>query len=126
MQGFIDGIGRGGVDPERDSRMVQDFMEHTESHFRGHSLWRVASEEEVEASGEGLEKYLMTKLYTRTFAASDADKEQDTALSRRLTALRGILRPEHLDIPSRFHNEATWVLAQKELHKINQYKAPRD
>jgi len=32
------------------------------------------------------------------------------------------LRPEHLDIPDYFHNDAQWTLAQTELQKINAYK----
>ena len=52
-------------------------MRTTEAAFRTHPLWRSASEEELEASGEGLEKYLMTKLYSRTFAVVPDDIERD-------------------------------------------------
>ncbi|XP_054798818.1 vacuolar protein sorting-associated protein 9A-like isoform X2 [Prosopis cineraria] len=36
------------------------------------------------------------------------------------------IRPENLDVKSNFQNETSWLLAQKELQKINMYKAPRD
>jgi len=36
------------------------------------------------------------------------------------------IRPEHLDIPEEHYNESSWALAQTELCKMNQYKAPKD
>ncbi len=33
---------------------------------------------------QGLEKYLMTKLYGKVFAVSESDKERDEALARRM------------------------------------------
>lgn len=33
---------------------------------------------------QGLEKYLMTKLYGKVFAASEMDRERDEALARRM------------------------------------------
>ena len=64
-------------DAERDAERVQDFLSKTEAAFRSHPLWRGASEDEIEASGEGLEKYLMTKIHARTFAVVPEDVERD-------------------------------------------------
>ena len=128
-QAFISSFGDGHDGPpdsEADSRRVQDFLRTTEGAFRGHTAWRGASEEELEASGEGLEKYLMTKLYPRTFAVMSDDKRVDALLSRRIAALSAFVRPEHLDIPEHFRVEASWLLAQNELVKVNNFKAPRD
>lgn len=33
---------------------------------------------------QGLEKYLMTKLYSKVFAVSESDRERDEALARRM------------------------------------------
>lgn len=85
-------------DRDGDEARVQHFLSSTEAGFRAHPLWRGASEEELEASGEGLEKYLMTKLHARTFGVLEEEKERDAALSLRFEALQ-FLRPEHLDIP---------------------------
>ena len=101
-------------------------MRTTESAFRGHPMWRDATEDELEASGEGLEKYLMTKLHPLTFAAMPDDKRVDAHLSKRIAALRTFIRPEHLDIPERYHVEASLQLAEGELSKVNLFKAPRD
>lgn len=70
---------------------------------------------------QGLEKYLMTKIYHKTFAVATIDRERDEALSLRMTALN-FIKPSHLDIPACFHDEKAWLLAMKELHKINSYK----
>ncbi|KAK3263739.1 hypothetical protein CYMTET_27472 [Cymbomonas tetramitiformis] len=125
IKSFIASFQVGQPDPERDSLRAQEFMTSSEGSFRTNPLWRNASEEEIEAAGEGLEKYLMTKLYARTFAVTEEDKKEDAAVYNRTVAL-AFMRPEHLDIPLHYRNEQCWLLAQKELQKINQYKAPRD
>lgn len=63
----------------------------------------------------------MTKIYHKTFATSAMDRERDEALGLRMTALN-FVKPLHLDIPVCFHDEKAWLLAMKELHKINSYK----
>ncbi len=63
----------------------------------------------------------MTKIYHKAFAVSTIDRERDEALSLRMTALN-FIKPAHLDIPGCFHDDKAWLLAMKELHKINSYK----
>ena len=63
----------------------------------------------------------MTKIYHKAFAVATIDRERDEALSLRMAALNFIM-PAHLDIPSCFQDEKAWLLAMKELHKINSYK----
>jgi hypothetical protein len=70
----------------------QEFLRTTEAAFRTHPLWRAASEEELEASGEGLEKYLMTKIHGRTFAVVPEDVERDRVRARHDTATRASAR----------------------------------
>ena len=70
---------------------------------------------------QGLEKYLLTKLYDRTFAQDPMDRERDQVLAARITALQ-FIRPEHLEIAEDFAVDGTLALAQKELKKINMYK----
>jgi hypothetical protein len=63
----------------------------------------------------------MTKIYGKTFAVSELDQERDEALLARMSALN-FVQPHHLDIPVAYQDEGAWVLAMKELHKINNYK----
>ncbi len=70
---------------------------------------------------QGLEKYLMTKIYYKSFAQSELDKERDVALGQRMAAL-SFVQPHHLDIPQQYQEDNSSQLAIKELHKINNYK----
>ncbi|KAF8377002.1 hypothetical protein HHK36_030374 [Tetracentron sinense] len=132
---FIVSISNNVPDPEKDSGAVQEFLMKMEGAFRAHSLWAGCSEEELESAGEynlhfsfqlqGLEKYVMTKLYTRLFASLPEDVKCDEQLSEKMALIQQFIRPENLDIKL-FLNETSWLLAQHELQKINMYKAPRD
>ncbi|CAI0446153.1 unnamed protein product [Linum tenue] len=97
-----------------------------ETAFRAHPLWAGCKEEELESAGEGLEKYVMTKLFTRVFASLPDDVKADEQLSEKMSLIQHFVRPENLDIKPSFENETSWLLAQKELQKINMCKAPRD
>ncbi|BDA40541.1 probable vacuolar protein sorting-associated protein 9A at N-terminal half [Coccomyxa sp. Obi] len=112
-------------DPERDSVFVQSFLTKSEAAFKQHPVWASAPPAHKAQAVEGLEKYLMTKIYHKTFATSELDRERDEALHVRMRALN-FIKPSHLDIPELFRDEKAWILAMKELHKINNYKAPRD
>lgn len=112
-------------DPDKDSESVQSFLTTTEGAFGAHPLFVNATDEELDSAGEGLEKYLMTKLFSRAFAPVSEEKEHDKKLSEKMAILQQFIRPEHLDIPPKF-DESSLLFAQKELLKINTYKAPRD
>lgn len=66
----------------------------------------------------------MTKIYHKVFAVSELDRERDESLTMRMSAL-GFIEPKHLDIPELYHDEKSWILARKELHKINNYKVSK-
>uniref|UniRef100_A0A5B7AMT9 Vacuolar protein sorting-associated protein 9A n=2 Tax=Davidia involucrata TaxID=16924 RepID=A0A5B7AMT9_DAVIN len=126
IKSFIVSFSNNAPDPERDSAAVQEFLTNMEAAFRAHSLWAGCSEEELESAGEGLEKYVMTKLFTRVFASLPDDVKVDGQLHEKMALIQQFIRPENLDIKLTFQNETSWLLAQKELQKINMYKAPRD
>lgn len=68
----------------------------------------------------------MTKLFSHVFASHPEDVKVDDQLYEKIALIQQFVRPENLDIKPVFQNEASWLLAQKELQKINMYKAPRD
>ncbi|KAG6659127.1 hypothetical protein I3843_03G010800 [Carya illinoinensis] len=122
------------ANPENDGKRVQEFYLTMEGAIREHPLWTGATEEEVDhamevlqfTSTKGLEKYVMTKLFSRTFASASEDSKIDHEISEKICLLQTFLKPEHLDIPAVLQNEASWLLAEKELQKINTFKAPRE
>ncbi|MCO5614860.1 hypothetical protein L7F22_069145 [Adiantum nelumboides] len=126
IKSFIIEISTRPPNPENDSKSVQEFITTMEGTFKGHPLWAGATPEELENAGEGLEKYLMTKLYSRTFASVPEEVEHDQRVYEKMHLLQQFIRPEHLDIPPKFQNETSWLLAQKDIQKINTYKNPRD
>ncbi|XP_050376202.1 vacuolar protein sorting-associated protein 9A-like [Argentina anserina] len=126
IKSFIVSFSNNAPDPERDSVAVQSFFHQMELDFRVHPLWAGCSEEELDSAGEGLEKYVMTKLFTRVFASLPDDVKVDNTLHEKMALVQQFIRPEHLDIKPPYQNESSWLLAQKELQKINMYKAPRD
>lgn len=126
IKSFIIELSSRPSNPENDSKSVQDFMTTMEGAFKGHPLWTGATPEELENAGEGLEKYLMTKLYFRTFASVPEEVEHDQRVYEKMHLLQQFIRPEHLDIRSEFQNETSWLLAQKDIKNINTYKNPRD
>ncbi|TQD70670.1 hypothetical protein C1H46_043800 [Malus baccata] len=126
IKSFIVSFSNNAPDPERDSAAVQDFFARMEIDFRAHPLWAGCSEEELDSAGEGLEKYVMTKLFPRVFASLPDDVKLDEQLYEKMALVQQFIRPENLDIKPTFQNETSWLLAQKELQKINMYKAPRD
>ncbi|CAO2834724.1 unnamed protein product [Amaranthus hypochondriacus] len=126
IKSFIVSFSNNPPDPEKDSAAVQQFFSNMEAAFRSHPLWSGCSEEELENAGEGLEKYVMTKLFSRAFAAFPDDVKIDDQLSEKIALVQQFIRPENLDIKPTFQNESSWLLAQKELQKINMVKAPRE
>lgn len=126
IKSFIVSFSNNAPDPEKDSKSVQEFLITMEEAFRAHPLWAGATEDELDSAGEGLEKYLMTKLFSHAFGSLPEDAKHDQELSEKMSLVQQFIRPEHLDIQPNFQNETSWLLAQKELQKINTYKAPRD
>ncbi|CAL4920052.1 unnamed protein product [Urochloa decumbens] len=111
---------------EDDGSKVQAFLTEMESAIRDHPLWANATNQEIDDALEGLEKYIMTKLFDRTFGTSAEDAITDMEISQKIGLLQQFVKPHHLDIPKILQNEASWLLAVKELQKMNSFKAPRE
>ncbi|CAM0877942.1 unnamed protein product [Alopecurus aequalis] len=126
IKSFLASLALDEPSAEEDGARVQAFYTAMEAAFRDHPLWANATHHEIDHALEGLEKYIMTKLFDRTFAASPEDAAADAEVSERIGLLQRFVRPHHLDIPKVLHNEASWLLAVKELQKINSFKSPRE
>lgn len=62
---------------------------------------------------QGLEKYVMTKLFTRVFAAYPDDVKDDEQISEKVALVQQFIRPENLDIKPTFQNESSWLVSVK-------------
>ncbi|XP_064382411.1 uncharacterized protein LOC135331250 [Halichondria panicea] len=100
---------------EEYSHVIRDFVEETSLSLRDHPLWRDEGEEEIKWAVEGVEKFLMTKLYKVTFfLPSSTDEEDDEKFFTRVRTLQ-FIQPKHLDIPDRPLNKIALEMATEEL-----------
>ncbi|BBH08688.1 Vacuolar sorting protein 9 domain-containing protein [Prunus dulcis] len=109
IKSFIVSFSFYAANPENDGKKVQEFYTTMEDAIRDHPLWAGATDQEVDCAMEGLEKYVMTKLFSRTFSSTPEDVKIDLETSQKIHLLQTFLKPEHLDIPAVLRNEASWL-----------------
>lgn len=61
---------------------------------------------------QGLEKYVMTKLFTRVFASHSDDVKLDDQLYEKMSLIQQFIQPENLDIKPTFQNETSWLVSR--------------
>eukprot|EP01062_Namystynia_karyoxenos_P058819 TRINITY_DN50286_c0_g1_i1.p1 TRINITY_DN50286_c0_g1~~TRINITY_DN50286_c0_g1_i1.p1 ORF type:complete len:625 (+),score=154.19 TRINITY_DN50286_c0_g1_i1:75-1877(+) len=106
--------------PER----VHDFLGRIMRDVRRCALWQGASDLELDFAREGMEKYVMTKIYDITFGLPE-ERKRDEALSRRLSKF-GFIEPAHFDLSPRILQQKPWDDACQELLRMEKFKNPRD
>ncbi|CAB4319346.1 unnamed protein product [Prunus armeniaca] len=116
IKSFIVSFSFYAANPENDGKKVQEFYTTMEDAIRDHPLWAGATDQEVDCAMEGLEKYVMTKLFSRTFSSTPEDVKIDLETSQKIHLLQTFLKPEHLDIPTVLRNEASWLANPPQLH----------
>lgn len=88
--------------------------------------WK-SSPEALEDGREGLEKYVLTKVYARAWQANPAEAAHSARLDAKVSRLAELLCPAHLDIPDNFRGHTgRWETALTAMRDLNKYKAPRD
>ncbi|AOA63723.1 Vacuolar protein sorting-associated protein 9 [Komagataella phaffii CBS 7435] len=96
----------------------------------------LSTDEDVNNTMEGLEKFIMSRIYNDTFPplmverklspSHREDLSRDKIYHINLKKYRWI-QPKHLDIHLKIDSETSFVkLAGTELSKVNDYKSPRD
>ncbi|PSC72702.1 vacuolar sorting-associated 9A-like [Micractinium conductrix] len=113
------------VDPESDSARVQAFLAASEAAFRQHPVWHGCQPEVLDQAVEGLEKYVMSKIWRQTFGAWPEDRERDERYQRLMQALGFVDLPTLMGVDVT-PDESLLGLAQAEVLKMDRYKAPRD
>lgn len=111
-------------DLETDSAIVQSFYEKMEPIYRSHVIWRSAPQT-LPSAMEGLEKYVMSKLWQRTFGCTREERDRDERYLRLTDALNfvdlGTLMGTEVKA-----DELLLHSAIEELVRMDRYKAPRD
>ena len=104
---------------------TRNFFYETEAAIAAHPQWAGCDPAELERAADGVEKYVMTRLHDRVFAAVPSEAAEDEQLTTWLQRLR-FLRVDHLAISPEFRTLQPWTAAQQELGRICTYKTPRD
>ena len=112
---------------DKDGVAVTEFIADIHYQLIQLPLWASSSQEEINNTLEGLEKYIMTKIFDRVYSPhGERDAGRNRKMKDHIARLR-FLSMEHLDVPSAFWNQdPSYNLAQTELLKMNAYKTPRD
>lgn len=61
---------------------------------------------------QGLEKYVMTRLYNRVFASVPEDVHSDEELFEKMALVQQFVKPENLDIKPEFQNETSLSVSE--------------
>uniref|UniRef100_A0A7S3FZ12 VPS9 domain-containing protein n=1 Tax=Palpitomonas bilix TaxID=652834 RepID=A0A7S3FZ12_9EUKA len=86
------------VTPDQAADEVHAFLDAMEKKMLSHSYWGKLGEVGQQSAFEGLEKFLLTKLYPVLFTANAEEKKRDEAVSKKIVCL-SFVEPVHLDLP---------------------------
>ncbi|OJD35600.1 vacuolar protein sorting-associated protein 9 [Diplodia corticola] len=133
-------------------KIISDFLEFISKKMAQCEVWRTVSDPEFDNAREGMEKLVMNRLYSQTFSPAipppepifgkgrrrvtpggpgrrgqhQEDVERDEVLAQKIRIYSWVSE-EHLDIkPVNDKGMKFLKLAQQELLKIRNYRAPRD
>mmetsp|Transcript_18286 Transcript_18286/g.25615 ORF Transcript_18286/g.25615 Transcript_18286/m.25615 type:complete len:628 (+) Transcript_18286:2-1885(+) len=108
------------------SKKVKRGIEVIMNKIRSHALWKHAMQEELDLAEESLERYICSKLYPNIFTIHCNDLK-NAELETQIARNANVITPEYLDVKGDLSQHRSLVeLAQKELLKANDYKAPKD
>ena len=113
---------------------VQGFISRMEGVFYKHPLWKDRKDQVHEQAVEGLEKYVMSKIWSKTFAMTSEDKDKDERYHRLcdalnfldLNTLAGLNGENALGSALLATIDGFLEDAQDHVVKMDRYKAPRD
>ena len=115
---------------QEDGVMVQEFVQRMQGIMYGHVMWNDGSL--VADAVEGLEKYVMSKIWGTTFGIAEEDRDKDERYKRLCDALEFLDLNTVLGDGEVLDDDVVDTLdvvihnAQDHLGRMDRYKAPRD
>eukprot|EP00419_Tripos_fusus_P024248 CAMPEP_0172699982 /NCGR_PEP_ID=MMETSP1074-20121228/30582_1 /TAXON_ID=2916 /ORGANISM="Ceratium fusus, Strain PA161109" /LENGTH=535 /DNA_ID=CAMNT_0013521281 /DNA_START=62 /DNA_END=1666 /DNA_ORIENTATION=+ len=115
----------GNVPRDQAAEKIHRFLTRAEEWMLSEAVvFAAEADEEGRANAtEGLEKFLLSRLYPKVFATDSADRAADARLRRQLVGLSWV-ELSHLGVPP--VDASLLPRGVSELRNIDQYKAPRD
>lgn len=155
LRSFLTEFGKKQWMVHEQVKIIGDFLSFITNKMAQCEIWQGVSDAEFDNAREGMEKLVMNRLYAQTFSPAippapavqvgkgkrknmdrmlggtrrgqhQEDIERDEILAEKVR-IYGWIQETHLDIPFVADNGKRFlVLAQQELLKITNYRAPRD
>ncbi|CAB4022462.1 rab5 GDP GTP exchange factor-like [Paramuricea clavata] len=114
---------------ERQSEFLQKFYIHMEERLESHSVFRGTTSAQLQTALDGVEKYVMTKIYKIVFCPPSTDDElKDLELQKKIRQLKWVTR-QHLDAAIELENRKVQEFledAQNDIVEVNTKRAPQD
>lgn len=133
-------------------RRCEFFFQNMDATLQSHPAWRHVSESKLSKARDGIEKYVMDKVYDVAFnqlSECHQWKKDDDKLLRRMQLLSvsatpfgrmfmmgfviltcllypQFISPDMLDIKPCMRNEVVWSMAEDELRRMNSFRSPGD
>lgn len=114
---------------DEKANLVKQFLQQSMEALSLDPVWKNASPEGKTEANLLMEKDFMCRIYQNAFYPNgDLDKERDTLFDSHIVEICKFITMDHeaIQINPKYRSQAPWTLAQKELMKINVYKAPGD
>ena len=103
---------------------VTDFLQFIHQELTKNPLWQGASEDELAHASEGMEKYVLCKVYPYTFGKRADLVAKDKLLQKKLEMFESC--PTALQMPPTLYSHPRWREAISHLNAVNDYKSPFD
>ncbi|QPG74267.1 hypothetical protein FOA43_001592 [Brettanomyces nanus] len=137
LKSFLVQFGQRNWNIDEQVKLVKDFEDFLLKKMLEYFPFNtMQTEDEIRNCKEGLEKLIMTRLYSQVFSPAVppnklSEQHQNDRISDRSYArnvrLYDWIELRHLDVPMELNLHSSFIqLAAKELNKINNYKSPRD
>ncbi|KJE90388.1 hypothetical protein CAOG_01708, partial [Capsaspora owczarzaki ATCC 30864] len=114
---------------DEKAALVNLYLRETLQAITGDPLFEGMSEAELEEAQSATEKHFMCRIYFWGFWPNGlVDIERDKVFTSFIASMAPYVTVDHesLQIPRQHQSEAPWPSAQKELLRINAFKAPGD
>lgn len=105
--------------------VVSAFLDRVQESMQLHPMWAALSPFELRKARDDLQHHIFTRLYKHVFR-TEVSERRDEHLHSKISKLATFIKPEHLEIDSRYVNEELWERARAELASINNFISPSE
>lgn len=87
-----------------DTEVIREFLDSMEQIILQHPLWNSCTEQEIEETREGLEKYVTLNLHSKLYGNREDDRVKDSLIHKTIRSLHWITL-EHMEVNPVIANE---------------------